>query len=90
MKNPPVDGKKSPKVDVYLLRSKVIMQPNVQGCISSLTQSDPSDSRKRTRASLPANGVGKRSVLTFDVPFLTSAGIKCFFFFFIAGESLIS
>uniref|UniRef100_A0A8C7ZRQ5 Dual specificity protein phosphatase CDC14B n=1 Tax=Oryzias sinensis TaxID=183150 RepID=A0A8C7ZRQ5_9TELE len=44
--------------------SKVIMQPNVQGCISSLTQSDPSDSRKRTRASLPANGVGKRRIVS--------------------------
>ncbi|XP_015232626.1 PREDICTED: dual specificity protein phosphatase CDC14B isoform X3 [Cyprinodon variegatus] len=45
--------------------SGVIMQDGVQGCktsISSLALSDRSDSRKRSRTSLPANGVGGSSL----------------------------
>lgn len=44
------------------------MQASVPGCktsISPLTMSDQSDSRKRTRASLPANGIRGRSVTGF-------------------------
>ncbi|KAM9744165.1 dual specificity protein phosphatase CDC14B isoform 4-T4 [Menidia menidia] len=45
--------------------SRVIMQDGVQGCntsVSPLALSDHSDSRKRTRTSLPANGVGGSSL----------------------------
>ncbi|MEQ2267628.1 hypothetical protein XENORESO_008435 [Xenotaenia resolanae] len=45
--------------------STVIIQDSVQGCktsVSSLALSDRSDSRKRTRTSLPANGVGGSSL----------------------------
>ncbi|XP_015232628.1 PREDICTED: dual specificity protein phosphatase CDC14B isoform X4 [Cyprinodon variegatus] len=47
--------------------SGVIMQDGVQGCktsISSLALSDRSDSRKRSRTSLPANGVGGRPAVS--------------------------
>ncbi|XP_028269135.1 dual specificity protein phosphatase CDC14B isoform X4 [Parambassis ranga] len=43
--------------------SRVIFQASVQGCkTSSLALSDHSDTRKRTRTSLPANGVGGSSL----------------------------
>ncbi|KAM4576671.1 dual specificity protein phosphatase CDC14B isoform 4-T4 [Odontesthes bonariensis] len=45
--------------------SRVIMQDGVDGCKTSvgpLALSDHSDSRKRTRTSLPANGVGRSSL----------------------------
>lgn len=51
-----------------VLRSPVILQASVQGCkagVTPLALSDHSDSRKRTRPSLPANGVGGRSVAAF-------------------------
>ncbi|XP_054895126.1 dual specificity protein phosphatase CDC14B isoform X3 [Poeciliopsis prolifica] len=44
---------------------RVIRQDSVEGCktsVSALALSDRSDSRKRTRASLPANGVGGSSL----------------------------
>ncbi|XP_047237287.1 dual specificity protein phosphatase CDC14B isoform X4 [Girardinichthys multiradiatus] len=47
--------------------STVIIQDSVQGCktsVSSLALSDRSDSRKRTRTSLPANGVGGRPAVS--------------------------
>ncbi|XP_018530449.1 dual specificity protein phosphatase CDC14B isoform X1 [Lates calcarifer] len=45
--------------------SRVILQASVQGCktsVNPLALSDHSDSRKRTRTSLPANGVGGSSL----------------------------
>ncbi|XP_017267894.1 dual specificity protein phosphatase CDC14B isoform X3 [Kryptolebias marmoratus] len=45
--------------------SKVILQSGVQGCntgVGALALSDHSESRKRTRTSLPANGVGGSSL----------------------------
>ncbi|XP_072243811.1 dual specificity protein phosphatase CDC14B isoform X5 [Leuresthes tenuis] len=47
--------------------SRVIMQDGVDGCKTSvgpLALSEHSDSRKRTRTSLPANGVGRRRIVS--------------------------
>ncbi|XP_041855396.1 dual specificity protein phosphatase CDC14B isoform X5 [Melanotaenia boesemani] len=46
---------------------RVIMQAGVRGCkttVGPLALSDHSDSRKRTRTSLPANGVGGRRIVS--------------------------
>lgn len=53
----------------FFLCSTVILQASVQGCktsVNPLALSDHSDSRKRTRTSLPASGIGGRSVAGFD------------------------
>ncbi|KAM6944968.1 dual specificity protein phosphatase CDC14B isoform 4-T4 [Lycodopsis pacificus] len=54
--------------------SRVILQASVQGCkasINPLALSDQSDSRKRTRTSLPANGVeGSHSIPKARAPLL--------------------
>lgn len=52
-------------MDVNLFCSNVFIQTGVQGSktgLGSLALSEPSENRKRTRTSLPANGVGGRSV----------------------------